>query len=171
MAWLDEKAPGRKHNNATIGYDSHYATDITQEIAEPQRNIELARQCQQMYRRFRTPHNIKWQWVKGHSNHTGNEKPDRLAGAGSQGQMGEHSKRWALIDLLSLLPTPKHAENAGGFVAMLEFVEHTRRHVQHSPMNSHVAHGGNTRNRKAGSAHEAKCACDVDKNKLRETAR
>ena len=61
-----------------------------------------AAECQQIYRRLRTTRNITWQWVKGHANHTGNEKANRLADAGSRGQVGEHSKRWAAPHRLAL---------------------------------------------------------------------
>ncbi len=50
----------------------------------PIKNVDLWK----LLDRATAPHEIQWQWVKGHNGHPGNERADELANAGVPGRNG-----------------------------------------------------------------------------------
>ena len=75
----------------TIRYDSKYAALMTQGTWKPRgkggnapANVELISRAKDMLGEAEKRHVIKWEWVKGHSGDTWNERADKLADEGRE---------------------------------------------------------------------------------------
>ena len=95
MIWMKEEAPDGKNVPVTIKFDSEYAAGIIRGIMQPKTNKELASKGLEIYRDLEQTREIKWEWVKGHSEENGNWWADKLADEGKAGAVGQHNKRWA----------------------------------------------------------------------------
>ena len=105
------------------------------------------------------------------ANHTGNEKADRLADAGSRGQVGEHSKRWAAPHRLALTAVnTEKCRKCGRFFRDARICGTHEKTCTAGPAILTDEQpcrkcGEMQKDRKARTAHEAKCTSDAERNK------
>lgn len=71
----------------TIFYDSDYAANIAQALWRAKENLALAKTVQQLLRDVRQRRKVSFKHVKGHSGNPGNDRADKNADLGAQGQL------------------------------------------------------------------------------------
>ena len=69
-----------------IHYDSEYAMHVSTGQWRALRNIALVGKLKQIIAAIQPVVRIHWRWIRGHTNHAGNDAADKLANLGAQGQ-------------------------------------------------------------------------------------